>query len=131
MQFDPRDIRVSMDVYAADQVYLGSVLRVPDSRPRTHESGDSVIGDRSPGSDVSGEALGPAPTQVFGNTGPVVQSAQSTYATRPDEHRILTEGFIEVGKWWGLVGRKRIDLDLVQSVSMDNVILHFNSDELG
>lgn len=130
MQFDPRDIRASMDVYTADHIYLGSVLYPPDSRPRTHDNVESVIGVEGQPSEVSGELLGPKSTSGLGNTGPVVQSSQRLYATGPDDHRVLVEGTFTVGKWWGLVGRRRIHLNQVQSVSMDNVILQATSDEL-
>lgn len=131
MQFDARDIRIAMDVYTADDVYLGSVLSVPVVSPRIFGREDAVIGLAIRSSEVSGESLGPAPTEALGNSGPSVQSTDRAYATEPDEARIFTSGTLEVGKWWGLVGRKRIPLDYVQAVSMDNVKLRLTDGEIG
>lgn len=121
MGFDQRDIRRSMDVYTFDNVYLGTVLRVsaatsaPENEPRK-----SVAPQPST---VSGELLGPMPTQAVGNTGPRVQGAAEHYATQPDSTSLVGHGRFTIGKWWGLLGRRTISLAEVQTVSLERIVL--------
>ncbi len=128
MGFDRRDIRPAMDVYTRDDVYLGTVRAIipgPIAPP----------GARAPkgacqSSAVGGEALGPAPTREIGNRGPDTQSARAAYATAPDGARPLGAGALVVGRWWGLVGRRTIPLDAVQTVSLERVVLNIPHDQL-
>lgn len=128
MSFDRRDIRPSMDVYTRDNVYLGSVLTVipgPESPVKEH-----VLPEARQVSEVNGELLGPMPTQTIGNTGPTRQAANAQYATVHEHAEPLGQGRIKVGKWWGLVGRRTIPLDAVQTVSLERVVLQLRKDEL-
>ncbi len=128
MSFDNRDIRPNMDVYTGDNVYLGCVLETIPG-PAIPE-GEIVTADAKQASNVNGEAFGPMPTQPIGNSGPITQSAEAGYATAPDSAPALGRGSLIVGKWWGLVGRRTIPIDAVQSVSMERVILRWRGDEL-
>jgi len=128
MSFDRRDIRPSMDVYTLDNAYLGTVLAVvPEPAPQATES--TPAPDRET-SAISGESLGPMPTQRVGNAGPRTQSARAQYAAQPDDAERLGHGAITVGKWWGLAARRTIPLDAVQTVSLERVVLKLKRDEL-
>ncbi len=128
MSFDDRDIRPSMDVYTRDNVYLGTIRAVvPGSAT---PDGERVLETARQSSTISGERLGPMPTAPLGNSGPERQSARALYATEPDAARPLGRGAIEVGRWWGLVGRRTIPLDAVQAVSLERVVLKLTADEL-
>jgi hypothetical protein len=128
MSFDRRDIRPAMDVYTRDNVYLGTVLDViPGPQAR---AGERVAADARQTSAVNGELLGPMPTQTIGNRGPSTQSARADYATDPDAAQPLGKGTLIAGKWWGLIGRRTIPLDDVQSVSLERVILKQRKDEI-
>ena len=70
------------------------------------------------------------PTQPLGNPGPSTQSAHALYAVQSDGAEPLGRGAIEVGKWWGLVGRRTIPLDAVQTVSLERVVLRLKQAEL-
>lgn len=126
--FDNRDIRRAMDVYTLDNVYLGTVLAVVPG-PVT-STGEQVDPGARQSSTVSGEVLGPAPTQSVGNAGPVNQSARAGYSSRPDQARPLGDGFVEVGRWWGVLGRRRIPLESIQTVSLERVLLKQKAAEL-
>jgi hypothetical protein len=120
MSFSPRDIRPGMDVYTLDNRYLGPVLKViagtPDAQeplpPRTFQS-----------SHISGEGLGPMPTQSLGNTGPRAQSAAACYGIGADAGETLGQGTIVVGKWWGLRERQTIAISAIQTVSLERIVL--------
>ncbi len=128
MGFDRRDIRPAMDVYTRDNVYLGAVRAViPGPTPTLGDPGPRGARESSA---VSGEALGPSPTRAIGNRGPDTQSARAAYATAPDGARPLGVGALIVGRWWGLVGRRTIPLDAVQTVSLERVILNVPHDQL-
>ena len=128
MSFDRRDVRPAMDVYTLDDVYLGTVLRiVPGPEPPAQEQ---VPEDARQSSAIGGELLGPMPTQPLGNPGPSTQSAHALYAVPSDGAQPLGRGALEVGKWWGLVGRRTIPLDAVQTVSLERVVLRLNQAEL-
>ncbi len=128
MSFDRRDIRPTMDVYTLDNVYLGTVLAVvPGLEPPPEES---VPAPDSEVSAISGESLGPMPTQPVGNVGPETQSARAVYATQPDGAARLGRGALQIGKWWGLAARRTIPLDAVQTVSLERVVLKLKRDEL-
>lgn len=119
--FDIRDIRRAMDVYTLDNVYLGSVLKVV-SGPVVRE-GEPVAESAWQSSAISGEMLGPAPTEPAGNSGPASQSARAFYAVGPDGADPIGTGTVVVGQWWGLRGRLSIPLDWVQTVSLERVVL--------
>jgi hypothetical protein len=121
MSFDHRDIRKAMDVYTLDNAYLGTVLAITPGSPTTDLQPSR--GRSQQQSIVSGEMLGPMPTQPLGNPGPRTQSAALHYATGSDSARPIGRGTIEVGKWWGLVGRRTIPLEDIQTVSLERVVL--------
>jgi len=128
MGFDRRDIRPAMDVYTLDNVYLGSVLAVipgPETLVKEH-----VLPEARQTSSINGEMFGPMPTQTIGNTGPIKQSAKALYATEPASAKPLGRGAISVGKWWGLMGRRTIPLEAIQTVSMERVVLKHRKAEL-
>jgi hypothetical protein len=124
LSFDYRDIRPAMDIYTLDNVYLGTVLQITPGPVRAAERVDDAARQSSK---VSGELLGPMPTQPLGNPGPIAQSARADYATTPDDARPIGEGALTVGKWWGLVDRRRIPLDAVQTVSLERVVLRLRA----
>jgi hypothetical protein len=130
-----RDVRPGMDVYTLDNVYLGSVVQVepgPQSKPR------SVEATSAPGSTVSGEALGPMPTAPLGNRGPISQSAASAYGTEGASEAIaLGKGRLRMRLWLvnlsprTFIPRTRwIPLDLVQTVSLERVVLRVTGSDL-
>ena len=127
MSWDDRDVRRSMDVFTRDDVYLGTVLEVVTGRAET-EAG--VPEEALQASAVNGELLGPAPTAPIGNAGPANQSAGARYGVRSDRAWPLGRGRVVVGRWWGLVGRRVIPLDLVLTVSLERVILEVRPEEL-
>jgi hypothetical protein len=128
MSFDQRDIRPAMDVYTLDNVYLGPVLNVtPGGQPPVK---GKIEPSARPSSAINGELLGPMPTLPIGNKGPQTQSASELYATQPASAQPLGGGTITVGNWWGLVNRRTIPLDAVQTVSLERVVLKLRSDEL-
>ena|SRR3712207_5931639 len=129
MSFDLRDIRRGMDVFSRDTAYLGNVLAVHPGQPLPPGPPPAPV--PAEGSVVHGELLGPMPTQPIGNTGPLVQSFRSGYATAPDDAVPIGQGTITVGKWWGLIGRRIIPIDAILSVSFERVILRQRKDELG
>jgi hypothetical protein len=123
MSFDSRDIRLGMDVYTLDGVYLGTVRRVWPGPP----SLDPVPTASAEASVPHGELLGPMPTAPLGNTAPCVQGAAAGFGSAADDAAPLGHGAIEVGRWWGLLGRRTIPLDAVQTVSLERVVLEFTS----
>ncbi len=128
MRFDTRDIRLYMDVYTADNVFLGEVRRIT---PRPTTVVDEQVGESAQqASKISGELLGPMPTEPIGNPAPRAQSAKELYAVRPDDAQRLGQGSITVGKWSGLIGRRTIPLQDVQTVSLEKVVLRLKKDEL-
>ncbi len=126
-EFDHRDIRVSMDVWTADNQYLGTVRRVTGS-------GTPVSAPMEPPKPwvggFSGEMIGPVPTQSLGNTGPVKQAAYAGYATIGDGAKSLGAGKMTVGHWAGFINRRSIALDLVQSVSLERITLRLTKAQL-
>lgn len=132
--FDLRDIRRTMDVYTADNVYLGSVLGIepaPDKRPARHDPRDEQPPEpHAHTSTFNGERLGPAPTADIGNAGPSTQSARRGYGAASDGATPIGRGVLRVGKWWGIASRHTIALDAVQAVSLERVVLHLRADEL-
>lgn len=135
MSLDRRDVRPGMDVYTLDNVYLGSVLRV---EPGPLGKRGPVQAPSGPGSTVSGEALGPMPTASLGNRGPVSQSAASAYGAQDASGAItLGKGRVRVRRWLinldprTFIPRTRwIPLDLVQTVSLERVVLRVTGVEL-
>ena len=126
MTFDARDVRVGMDVFTSDGVYLGTVRRVVFGplvvRPRPVSSAE--------GSRVSGERLGPQPTGPLGNPGPTTQSARQGYASAPDDAVPLGAGTFLVGRLPIPLGWRRIPLRDVQVVSLERVVLARSAAEL-
>ena len=117
-----------MDVYTRDNVYLGTVIKVVQGPQMP--AGELVDAGARQTSAVNGELLGPMPTQTIGNPGPSTQSARAGYATDPDAAQPLGKGTLVAGKWWGLIGKRTIPLDDVQSVSLERVILKQRKDEI-
>ncbi len=128
MSFDHQDIRPSMDVYTLDNVYLGTVISMVPGPPVL--TGERVLAEARQTSVINGEMFGPVPTQTRGNPGPKTQSAAAQYATQPDAALPLGQGAIKVGKWWGLIGRRTIPLEDVQTVSLERVVLKHRSADL-
>ncbi len=128
MSFDARDIRRYMDVYTADNTWLGEVLRVdPGPEPPGGEQAGEAVRQSSA---ISGELLGPVPTAPIGNRGPHAQSAMRQYAVSHDGAARLGQGSILVGRWWGLFARRLIPLSAVQTVSLERVVLKYKQDEI-
>jgi hypothetical protein len=129
MSFDFRDIRPDMDVYTRDNAYLGTVLSI---QPGPVEPiGVQVPDDARQSSTISGEMLGPVPTEKIGNKGPVSQSAQEAYAVKPHTARSIGNGTLTVGRWGGLLGRRTIPMHAVQTVSLERVVLRLSRDDVG
>ena len=134
MSLDDRDVRPGMDVYTLDDVYLGSVVRVePGDAPPAPRASPSAGG-----SETSGESLGPMPTAAVGNRGPREQSAAQGYATGgPSVGRPLGAGRLRVRRSpvgldpSTLIPRSRwLPLDLVQTVSLERVVLRVTAADL-
>ncbi|MBA3532032.1 MAG: hypothetical protein H0T73_08955 [Ardenticatenales bacterium] len=123
MSFNRRDIRPGMDVYTLDNHYLGTVLEVIAGPAQA--APEQVAASSLQSSLVSGETLGPAPTQSLGNSGPTAQSAAARYATRAGTPAALGSGAFKVGTWWGLRERRTIPLEEVQTVSLERVVLRW------
>jgi hypothetical protein len=83
VSFDVRDLRLGMDVFSSDGVYLGSVIHVA-RRPRSDPTLTAAarLKNRATGPSFSGETLGPMPTTRLGNRGPAHEQEPSDYATR-------------------------------------------------
>ena len=132
--FDRRDIRRTMDVYTADNVYLGTVLRIelhPDTRPPHLETlNHQPQQPYDPQRAFNGERLGPASTAQLGNQGPATQSSLNDYGASGDGAAAIGRGILHVGKWWGLAGEHTIPLDAVQAVSLERVVLRLRADDL-
>lgn len=125
MSFDRADIRPAMEVYTLDNVYLGTVLAVTPGPPHADPTPERPATMHS--SAVSGELMGPMPTQSLGNTGPQRQAAGAGYASAGDGAAPLGQGSFTVGKWYGLFGKRSFPLDAVQTVSMERIILRWSS----
>ena len=129
--FDLRDIRRSMDVFTIDNIWLGMVLTVSPDTDAPEATGGHVPADARQSSAVSGELLGPMPTQTIGNSGPRRQSASANYASPPDGTPLVAHtGTLTVGKWWGLTARRTIPLDAIQTVSLERVVLRWKKEDL-
>ena len=126
MSFDRRDIRTAMDVYTLDNIYLGTVLGITSGPARTQERMPEAARQSSI---VNGELLGPMPTQPIGNLASLKQSAKADYGTTPDAEPVGA-GVLVIGRWWGLVGRRVISLEDVQTVSLERVVLRQRRREL-
>ena len=105
MSFSRRDLRRGVDVFSADNVYLGTVVWVrwegvasaspPGPSPvRGGRDQDNLVspplstrerpgGGASP-APFSGERLGPMPTAALGNGAPVLQTVSNRYASESD-----------------------------------------------
>ena len=129
MSFNGHDIRRAMDVYTLDNAYLGTVLGIA-ANPAT-AAREQVAPDARQSSTVSGERMGPMPTAPIGNHAPRVQSAANQYATADVGDQPLGAGTLAVGRWFGLLGRRTIPLEDVQTVSLERVVLRKRLDELG
>jgi hypothetical protein len=124
--FTRGELRPGMDVYTRDHVYLGTVLAVlPGPEPLPAPAPPAA-----PTDSFHGEALGPAPTEALGNSGPRAQCAATNYATAVPPTDALGLGALVVGRWWGLVARRVIPFDDIQTVSLERVVLCRAASEL-
>jgi hypothetical protein len=128
MSFRRGDIRHGMDVFTLDGAWLGTVRRI-DAAGDAEDMPELSAAVRQ-SSAVSGESLGPVPTQRYGNRGPERQSAREDYAIKPALSPPLGSGTITFGKYHALVGRRTVSLDDVQNVALERVILRYTEDEL-
>lgn len=128
MHFDTRDIRLYMDVYTADNVFLGDVRQI--ERQPVASQGKQIGEAAQQASKISGELLGPMPTEPIGNSAPRAQGANRSYGVAPDDAEQIGQGTLTVAKWFGLVGRQRIPLDAVQTVSLEKVVLRLKEADL-
>jgi hypothetical protein len=122
--FDHKDIRVGMDVFTRDNVYLGAVIALHTTSARGGAADPRADAEDSAqdAPRTHGEMLGPMPTALLGNPGPRTQGAREAFGVRPDAPP-LGRGHIVVGKWWGLQDRRSIPLEDVQTVSLERVVL--------
>ena len=127
MSFDIRDIRRPMDVFTLDGAYLGTVREV---RPAPTPTAEPPPEPSRRASEVSGEALGPAPTVEVGNRGPHTQGAANGYAARPDGAQAIGRGSIVVGRWGRYLGGRTFSVDDVLAVSLERVVLRHTHAEL-
>ena len=120
MGYSGAELRRGMDVYTADNVYLG-VLRavLPGPVALLPVESDPPAEPRS----FDGEPLGPMPTQGIGNRGPRTQAPGNRYAIIPREEPALGLGAIVVAHWWGLRGRRTIPMDDILTVSLERVVV--------
>ncbi len=128
MTFDTRDIRVGMDVYTADGVYVGAVRAVllGPAAPRR----EPQVTTRE-ASEVPGELLGPQPTAPLGNPGPETQGARNAFATPSDGALPLGAGRFAVGRLPIPLGWRWFTLADVSVVSFERVVLSRTAAELG
>jgi hypothetical protein len=129
MSFDARDIHRPLDVFSQDNVYLGSVLGVVAGKGTMSDRHTPEAADRS--STVSGELLGPMPTEALGNPGPRNQDARSGYRAHDDGAQPLGDGAIVVGRWWGLRGRRTIPVSQVLGLSLERITLKLTAQQFG
>jgi hypothetical protein len=127
-RFSTGEIRRHMDVYTFDAQYIGSVLwiRSDTSENRTPELDPAVLEF----SEIDGEAFGPAPTQSVGNRGPVKQSARQGYATQAIASATHDQGELIVGKYFGLLGLRRVPIEDIQTVALERIVLRKTYEEL-
>jgi hypothetical protein len=123
-RFDLRDIRRGMDVYDRDGDWLGAVLKVeglvaepPDALVATYPKSTNAF---------NGELIGPASTQLIGNSGPSFQTERTGYGVRalPDGRA----GNIVVGRWYGLGGRRTIAADAIVNISLERIVVKAERD---
>ena len=114
---DARNVRRGMDVYRRDGVWVGSVLRV-ESRPAA--PGDPVTTYPISSGNFDGERLGPGSTHAIGNTGP---DAQRRLGDRAAGEAGGSVSNLVIGRWFGLLGRQRIDARRIVNVSMERVVI--------
>src|SRR4051812_11617119 len=144
MSFDERDVRVGVDVFGADGIYLGTVVRVrwetppPDPLPIAMERGSTERGGKAA---FSGEGLGPVPTAVLGNDGPANQTKSTRYASLADTPpwaarrqpaELLIFRWLVSSNWATARPRlRRIPARLIQVVSLERIVLSVTEGELG
>lgn len=128
MALDTRDIRVGMDVYTADGVYVGTVRKV--SFGPAPQRGEPAVAVREV-SVVPGELLGPQPTAPLGNPGPETQGARNAFATVRDDALPLGAGRFAVGTLPIPLGWRWFTCDAVLVVSFERVVLKRTAAELG
>lgn len=139
MSFDRRDVRRGMDVFTLDNVYLGTVVwvlgRAASPKVRALQREEPSTQESA----VNGELLGPMPTARFGNGGPRMQSARRAYASRDasgaplsGEARLIVLRTPLGTDLRDLLPRLRqIPIDLVQTVSLERILLRATAGELG
>lgn len=138
MTFDRRDVRRGMDVYTLDDAYLGTVVWVRGRSPAPKAAARRQEDRANEGSAVSGELLGPMPTADLGNGGPRAQSARRAYATGDALGEPLSGGARVVvlrtplgTDLRDLLPRLRqIPIDLVQTVSLERILLRVTAADL-
>jgi len=130
-----------MDVFSADGVYLGTVVRVT-GLPERDVTRTSAATPNTTGSKVvfSGEALGPMPTGTLGNGGPARQTESSAYATDPSDHahavdhrpaQMIVFRWLVALTWSTLQPRlRRVPVSLVQNVSHEQIVLTVTAAEV-
>jgi hypothetical protein len=138
VSFDGRDLRIGMDVFSADGVYLGSVVRI--RWDRSVSTAVAAEADPTAGLPFSGERLGPMPTTALGNSGPASQSTATAYGSRrsriatPDRGRpteLLIFRWLVSLTWSTARPRlRRIPVELIQLVALERIVLSVNADEL-
>jgi hypothetical protein len=139
LSFTDRDLRRGMDVYSADNVYLGTVIwvRLQGGAQDPQRSTSILTGQDA----FSGESLGPMPTARIGNSGPRSQSPRTAYASTPmvtadcaprRPVELLAVRMLTALNWSTLRPRVwRIPVSLVQIVSLERIVLSCSADELG
>jgi hypothetical protein len=138
VSFDGHDLRVGTDVFDADCVYVGCVVRIRWDRSATVGSSIGSVATVAP--PFSGERLGPMPTAALGNDGPLSQSPATRYASRwssvvaPERGRpieLLVFRWLVSLNWATARPRlRRIPTDLIQVVALERINLSVREDEL-
>ncbi|MCS7051115.1 MAG: hypothetical protein NZL87_05835 [Thermomicrobium sp.] len=126
--FDTRDVRVGMDVFSADWIYLGTVQRVRLGPGAAARRSDDLMGD---GSCVNGELLGPQPTMPLGNPGPWTQGAANAFGAVADDALPIGRGAIAVGRTPFPFTWRWIAVAEIQVVSLERLVLRRTAAELG
>jgi len=132
-----RQLRRGTDVFAADGVYLGTVVWVRTTA-LPDEDGESgrpaaVRADSGDAARFTGETLGPMPTADVGNGGPRRQNEQTGFASQSiasalDASSVASELVVLrllVALNWGDFGPRlrRIPVSLVQVASLERIVL--------
>ena len=142
-------IRRGMDVFTLDGVYVGTVVHVatrpsppyhgarpspPNPLSRARERGSLRVNQ------FSGESLGPVPTARIGNRGPSTQARVAGFGavtdpgapshTGPSGHLVIFRWLVAQQWRMSMPSLRRLPLNLVQTVSLERVILSVTTEEL-